>query len=443
VTAGSRHTAQVTTATRAPDDPRPGPGASLRVGAWVLYDVANTVYSATLTFLFTSYAKTVLGGELKGVGLVQFGSMVLAGLLVPLLGALSDQTRRTRAYLTIATLACIAGMAGFGCDFGGAWLLGCFFVANITYNLGLLFYNALLPAVAPAERAGRVSGLGVGFGYIGTLAVLVVFLPPAGTRPDFFGTAATFLVLAMPCLLLVRDRRPPRSGSTGTAMRDAVRSLRQTLRELPRHRALAWFLLGNFCLVDVLNTAILYFADFTTEVFRAPVAAGSVSLFGHAFAGNDGLTSVLRVTGFALNGLALPFGILLGRWTDRAPLGVMRVSAIALLLALIGGAAFGGESLLGYLLTLGVLGAFGLSGIWTAGRKMVLLLAPPDQTGEYFGLYGITLKLSVLGSVVYAFLADAYGCKPAMLAQGVQLLVGLGCLAMVRLPTIKSCWTLP
>lgn len=422
------------TATRAPDEPRAGPGERLRIGAWVLYDLANTVYSATLTFLFTPYAKSVLGGELKGVGLVQFGSMVLAGLLVPLLGALCDQTRRTSAYLTVATLACITAIAGFSLDFGGAWLLGCFFVANVTYNLGLLFYNALLPVVAVEARVGRVSGLGVGFGYVGTIAVLAIFLVPPGTRPDFVGTAAMFLLLAMPCLLLVRDRRAPRPGRGTAAMRNAVRSVLHTVRGLPRHRALLWFLLGNFCLVDVLNTAILYFADFTTEVFRASVAAGGVSLFGHEFAGNDGLATLLKVMGLALNGLALPFGVLLGPWTDRAPLAVMKTSAIALLGALVGGAAFGGESLLGYLLTLVVLGAFGLSGIWTAGRKVVVLLAPPERTGEYFGLYGITLKLSVLGSVVYAFLADAYGCKPAMLAQGVQLLLGLACLAMVRLP---------
>jgi serine/threonine protein kinase len=50
-------------------------------------------------------------------------------------------------------------------------------VANLTYNLGLLFYNSLLPAVATPARSGFVSGIGVGIGYLGTILVLVALLP--------------------------------------------------------------------------------------------------------------------------------------------------------------------------------------------------------------------------------------------------------------------------
>ena len=428
--AGPRHTVRVADAE--PSDPTPARGSGLHIGAWVLYDLANTVYSATLTFIFTPFAKEQLGGERTLIGFVNTGSMVLAGLLVPVLGALADQTARTRGYLAIATLLCIAGTAGFGLDLGPAALLGCFFVANITYNLGLLFYNALLPAVARPGREGRVSGIGVGLGYLGTIGVIVVVMPLADERSRFLLAAGLFLVFALPCLLLVRDPRAPRTGPRAEAMRAAVRQLASTLRSLPRYPALLWFLLGNFCLVDVLNTAILFFADFTKDVFATAAHAGGLRLFGLELAGEEGLTTLLMITGVALNGLALPFGILLGPWTDRAPLSVMRASALALLGALVGGTAFGGVSPLGYLATLGVLGAFGLAGVWTAGRKMIVLLAPPDRIGEFFGLYGITVKLSVVGSAVYGLVADAYGCKPAMLAQGIQLLIGLGCLAMVR-----------
>lgn len=400
----------------------------------MLYDLANTVYAATLTFLFTPFAERALGGDLRWIGIVQFVSMVLAGLLVPLLGALADQTARTRGYLATATLLCIAGTAGFALDAGPVVLLGCFFVANITYNLGLLFYNTLLPAVAEPGREGRLSGLGTGVGYGGTLLVLALLLPIHTPATQFVLAAALFLGTALPCLLLVPDPRPPRAGSRVAAMGGALRQLGATLRELPRHRSLLWFLLGNFCLVDVLNTAILYFASFTLAVFRPALATGGATLFGHVFVADDGGVALVTVCGFALNGLALGFGILQGAWTDRAPLAVMRASAVALFGALVGGALFGGHSVLGYLLTLVGLGAFGLSGIWTAGRKVVLLLAPPARAGEFFGLYGITVKLSVFGSALYGFVSYHAGVKPAMLAQGMQLLLGLACLAMVRMP---------
>lgn len=408
----------------------------LRIGAWVLYDLANTVYAATLTFVFTPFAVRELGNR-SALGVANLVSMAIAGLCVPLLGALVDRTARTRGYLSIATGLCIAALAGWYLDLGAWWLIGCFAIANLTYNVALVFYNALLPAVAPPDRVGRVSALGVGLGYFGTILVLLLLqFAPVGDRPFFLLAAALFLALAMPCMLLVRDHRPvpPPGDGPGASLRAAARRLVAALRELPRHPPLFWFLLGNFCLVDVLNTAVFFFVDFTIAVFQAQAEAGEMSLFGHVLPAAGGLDSFKILAGFALNVLALVYGVAIGGWTDRAPLRVMRASAVALLCALIGGAAFGGYSALGYLLTLVALGAFGLTGIWTAGRKVVVMLAPPERIGEFFGLYGITVKLSVVGVLVYARVADGFGVKAGMLAQSVQLSVGLGCLLMVRLP---------
>jgi UMF1 family MFS transporter len=119
----------------------------------------------------------------------------------------------------------------------------------------------------------------------------------------------------------------------------------------------------------------------------------------------------------------------------------MRSSGVALLVALGGGALFGGVSELGYALTLVAAGAYGLAGIWTAGRTVVVRLAPPERVGEYFGLYGITVKLSVVGGAVYGLVEYHAGAKPAMLAQGAQLLIGLLCLAMVRVPADRPAAT--
>lgn len=420
----------------------PPPPSRLRAAAWVLYDLANTVYAATVTFLFTPYAKEALGGDLRGVGLVQFASMALAGVLVPVFGALLDQTARTRGYLTIATLLCIAATAAFGADVAPGWLLAAFFVANVAYNLGLLFYNALLPAVAAPGGEGRLSGLGTGVGYLGTIVVLAVLMPlPVGDAARFPLAALLFLVTAAPCLLLVRDPRRPRGNGSAAAVRAAFRQLGATLRDLPRQRALLWFLVGNFCLVDVLNTAVLYFADFTASVFHASAAQGPLRLLGVEFAGDGALRDFVIVLGLLLNGLALVFGLVQGPLSDRAPLAVMRSSGVALLVALGGGALFGGVSELGYALTLVAAGAYGLAGIWTAGRTVVVRLAPPERVGEYFGLYGITVKLSVVGGAVYGLVEYHAGAKPAMLAQGAQLLIGLLCLAMVRVPADRPAAT--
>ncbi len=411
---------------------RQGP-SRLAAAAWVVYDLANTVYAATVTFLFTPFFESRFG-SVTGLGVTQTVSLVLAALLVPIFGAIVDRTARTSRYLTVATLACIAAMAGFGFTDDRTAILACFFVANVAYNLGLLFYNSLLTSVARPERAGLTSGIGVGVGYVGTILVLLTLLPLGGEPRQFPIAAAMFLVAALPCMLLVRDRRNVAHTGSAAPVREALASLGTTLRHLPSQRPLFWFLLANFCLVDVLNTAILFFASFTKNVFLAASQDGSLQLLGSTYAGAQGLSDFVGVCGLCLNGFALVFGIGLGSISDARPLFVMRVSALALLLALVGGVVFGGSWPLGYVLSLGVLGSFGLSGLWTAGRKVVLLLSPPDRIGEHFGLYGITLKLSVVGSTVYALVADAHGSKAAMLSQAAPLLLGLALLSLVRLP---------
>lgn len=409
----------------------------LPAGAWVLYDLANTIYIATITYLFTPYVTERFEHRI-GIGVTQTLSMVLAAVLLVGLGALADRTARTRSYLTISTILCVVAMAGWGLGGEEIWILTCFFVANVAYSVCLLFYNSLLPSVAPENKVGLLSGIGVGVGYLGTLLVLAVLilLVPSDTPAEhkLLYAALGFLVLSLPCLLLVADRRRSQARSNATAHRSAWSSLGAAFRSLPKHPSLMFFLLANFCLVDVLNTAILFFADFTTDLFQHQARTEGLNLFGAHYQGQDGLQNFMAHMGMGLNLMALLFGIGLGLLTDRRPLLVMRISAVAMLVALIGGAVFGGVSPLGYSLTLVTLGAFALSGIWTAGRKIILLLSPPDRIGEFFGLYGITLKLSVIGSTTYAVIRDYSSPQAAILSQSVLLLLGLIFLCMVRLP---------
>ncbi|MCK6440508.1 MAG: hypothetical protein L6Q71_09970, partial [Planctomycetes bacterium] len=176
----------------------------LAATSWVLYDVANTVYAATITFLFVNYVQ--LQGGVFALGVTQTISMVLAGLTVPFLATVADRTGRAKTYLVVSTLVCIGAMASFAVDLPLVGLMLAFAIANFAYEYAMVFYNALLPSVAPLSRAGLVSGLGVGLGYIGTLLALFVLQPveeAQGPNLAFVLGAAMFLVLALPCFLFV------------------------------------------------------------------------------------------------------------------------------------------------------------------------------------------------------------------------------------------------
>lgn len=419
-------------------------------GAWVLYDTANTVYAAVLTYIFAPYLGELFDARWPQ-GVTNSVSMIVAGLCVPVFASAADRTGRARLYLVISTLACIGGLALFGISDAKWIILVIFFGANVAYNASLVFYNSMLTSVAADRHQGLVSGLGVGFGYIGTLIIVALLgLPGSIGYPATFAVAAgVFLVLAMPCFLLVKERRVlSREKFTRKLAGEQFRSVWRTIRGLPKDRAVMWFFIGNFFCVDVLNTAILFFGDFTRSTFfvnhgtaKDPdwVSRGNLELFGMLIETPSGL---LMIAGVSLNVLALLFGVLLGFMTDRwGSLRTMRLAAFFLILGLIGAAVGGGVDVTVYIIGICGFGALGLAGIWTAGRKLLIELSPRDKLGEYFGLYGITMKLSVLGSAIFGGIYDGVtiltgddltGWKAALLLQAVPLALGLGFLFLVK-----------
>lgn len=209
-----------------------------------------------------------------------------------------------------------------------------------------------------------------------------------------------------------------------------------------------WFLLGNFFCVDVLNTAILYFGDFTVSTFfknsgsadhPAWVARMPLEVFGLQI---ETASGILKLAGTSLNVLALLFGVLLGFTSDRfGALKVLRLSALFLVLGLLGTAAFAGVDLGFYLLMICGFGGLGLAGIWTAGRKLLIELAPRERLAQYFSLYGLTTKVSIIGSAVFGTIVDQVtratgndltAWKAALYFQAVPLTLGLFFLLLVR-----------
>ena len=67
--------------------------------SWALYDFANTIFSAVvLTAYFPLYLTEVTGANWS-LGMASSASMILAGAVVPFLGALSDRTGGAKKYL--------------------------------------------------------------------------------------------------------------------------------------------------------------------------------------------------------------------------------------------------------------------------------------------------------------------------------------------------------
>ncbi len=68
----------------------------------------------------------------------------------------------------------------------------------------------------------------------------------------------------------------------------------------------------------------------------------------------------------------------------------------------------------------------------SAGRAMVGYLSPPERAGEFFGLWGLAVKLSsIVGPVTYGAVTWISGGdhRLAILITGIYFVIGLGLLA--------------
>jgi len=286
----------------------------------------------------------------------------------------------------VLTLLCVLCTALLAAARSALVLIGLFGLAQVFYQLALVPYNNLLPAVSSPGRMGRVSGFGVGLGYGGVILSLWVADWALKIRPGY-GTAylvaaLLFFLFTLPFWFFVPEKEPEKGASAALpGLRDFIALLEDPLRRR--------FIAGNFLCADALNAILIFMAVYLSR--------------GLGF--DD---SAILKTLIWLNVAALCGGIGCGFLTDLfTPRRTMILAALALGAA-VAAAQFSGSQTVRFLAVV-LLGGPGVAGLWVAGRKWVVQLSPEGDTGPLFGLYGMTNKVSLVNAVLFAFLADWTG----------------------------------
>ena len=144
--------------------------------SWAVYDFASTVYAAIVITAYFPLYLTELTGLNVHLGVATAVAMLLSAAVIPVLGAISDHTGRTKAYLIRTTLACILVLMALSWVKTTAALILAFAISTFFFHTCMVFYNSLLPVVAPPHRQGFISGLGVGVGYLAVVLSLPLVL---------------------------------------------------------------------------------------------------------------------------------------------------------------------------------------------------------------------------------------------------------------------------
>lgn len=424
------------------------PPRKSRVVAWALWDCGFVGLNAiVVTFVFSVYLTESVGQGMHGGASPASWlgrALTIAGLavavLAPVTGVWVQAPRwrqRALTVLTAAAVLCTVAMSLIRPEesylFAGLALLAATAACG---DLAGVPYNAMLRQLSTPQNSGRISGIGSGAGYFGSVALLVFvyvgFIAGDGPTRGLFGVpaadglnirivvlvaAAWFAAFALPLLLTAHHILPTalhpheHPGLLG-AYRKVWRDLSAEWRRDPN---LVYYLLASAVFRDGLTGVFTFGAVLGVTVYG--ISPANVLIFGVA-------ACVVAAIGAVVG----------GQVDDRVgskPVIVGSLSAMVvvglLLLTLSGPVAFW---------ICGLILCLFLGPTQASARALLLRLSVDGTEGVAFGLYTMTGRaVSFLAPWLFFLFVDAFGTDRAGLGGiCVVLAAGLGGMLFVRVP---------
>ena len=372
---------------------------------WSLYDFANTIYSMNILSLYLKRWIVVdLGRDGLYYDIAYSASMLLAGLIMPALGAVSDHSRKKKLFLFLFTFMCClaAGLIPAVPSTLILLVVIVFAISNFFYEGGMVFYNSLLYSVSEGNMARLVSGFGVALGYLGSIAGMVLVLPYVdgsvfgidipfmaghGKSGAFLPTAILFLIFSLPLFLWVKER-PGMAQNGGGGIRKAYREVWEGVRDTKKYPGVLRFLIADYFFEDAVATVILNMGIYSSLVIGFADADLTVFFI---------ISTVSAMAGsFVIGHLSRKFSLKsfmsLVVWGWIIVLAVFITTDNRIIIYILG-------SIIGIL----------LGGLWTLSRPLLAEMVPRGELGRFFGLYSLSGRSAAVigpilwGVIVYLF----------------------------------------
>lgn len=394
-----------------------------------MYDWANSAFATTVMagffpVFFKEYWSLGADATLSTARLgttISISSLIIAALS-PLLGALADLRGAKKVFCFLFMLIGVAGTLTMAFIDKGGWAsaAAAYGVAMFGFTASCVFYDSLLPSIAPGKEADFASSLGYGLGYLGggvlfLLNVMMYLKPEFFGLPDgvfaiklsFFTVAVWWALFSLPLFLWVPEPAASSAGSGMSLARMFAASFGQllhTVRRILADRNAAIFLIAYWLYIDGVYTIMTMAVDFGMSLGFKPAD----------------LIAALLIVQFIGFPFAILFSSLAKWWGSRAPiLFGLAIYAVTTVFA-----TQMAESWHFYLLA-AVIGMV-QGGVQALSRSLFSRMTPADAAGEYFGLFNLIGKFaSIIGPALVGIIAYFGGDSRRSLL-GVLVLFGLG-----------------
>ncbi len=393
--------------------------------SWALYDFANTAFTSPFRTIFWPLLVTsILNGNEFQLGLTVALAIFAFSIIVPFIGAISDATKIRMPFIIIPTILTVL-IIGFLPLFGLALGLILAGVAILLYNVGLSIYNTILPDIASEKEMGKISGLGMGFGFFGTIAsvgltyfVLKFFATDsletvAGIKAVFPAISLFFLLFSLPFFLTHKDKSIKQHSINFTETFLAIRS---TFKHLAKLEGMLPFLVSAAFFANALAAIDVFFFLFARKEIEVT------------------LQSFILL--FMAQSLVASFGaIFFGRMADKiGPKNILRLGGIIWIIVV--GSFIGSKSIIIFWIA-GLLGSLAFGGVLSASRTLFIFLTPQQKIGEFFGYSQIVGKFTGLfGPPLAGWLIVVYGYNSALIM--VLILFVISFLFILKIPDVRK-----
>ena len=354
---------------------------------WILYDVGNSAYTMLVTAIIPIYFHEL--GKQRNISPEDCSAYwayaasivtLIVAILGPIMGTFTDNKGFKKPIFTASLLLGSIGCIALG--FTQYWLafLVIFIISKIGYSMSLIFYDSMLPDVTEPERMDRISTSGYAWGYIGScipfITCLVIVLKKdalglsltAAMVIAFVITAVWWVGMTIPMLRSYKQKYYVESKDN--SVRKTLSRLGKTMGNIHGQSKVFWFLLAFFFYIDGVYTII----EMATS-------------FGKALNLDDqGLLLALLLTQF----VAFPCAIIFGRLAQRYSVEKLITACIIAYLGIAIYAIF--LTNLTQFWVLAVLVGMFQGGIQALSRSYFTKIIPPEQSGEFFGIYDICGK---------------------------------------------------
>ncbi|MGV8142711.1 MAG: MFS transporter [Candidatus Pacearchaeota archaeon] len=380
--------------------------------AWSMFDFGNSAYSLLIvTFVFPIFFKTIIAknlpiGDLYW-GLISSASVVLAGLMAPIIGAKADADGKRKKRFVFWTLVSIISTSLLYFTQPGTILKAVviFMIANTSFTLAVFLNDSLLNQIASEKKRGKLSGIGYGLGYLGGLIAMLILRPlyenssgisQLTTRLTFPATALYFLIFSIPAFILLKDSETKTNDSWREATKKAINQTLKTVKNLKNQKNILFFLIGFFLLNDALVTIFSFISIYATNTLELSIKTITQSYI------------IIQV-------IAIPATIILGTLSDKInPKKILISSIVGWLIVIF--TLVSSTTKTGFIFA-SVFAGISIGSSQAVARSWFSNIIPKNQTSEFFGFNACCSKVAaILGPAVFGIISSSTGSQRIALA---------------------------